>query len=111
MSPCNENARTEHGRDSATGYIDPYSLTSVPMKTSVDISDSLFAEAKAAAQEEGTTLRALIEEGLRLVLERRCVEPQAELPDLRFGGNGLLGEFHNADWGKIRDASYDGRGS
>lgn len=41
------------------------------MKTTIDIADALFAEAKAQAQKEGVTLRALVEEGLRDVLRRR----------------------------------------
>jgi hypothetical protein len=35
------------------------------MKTTIQISDSLFKEARKVAQQERTTLRALVEEGLR----------------------------------------------
>jgi hypothetical protein len=38
------------------------------MKTTLDISDPLFNSAKALAQQSHTTLRALVEEGLRRVL-------------------------------------------
>ena len=34
------------------------------MKTTIDIADPLFDAAKAAAQQRGTTLRALVEMGL-----------------------------------------------
>lgn len=38
------------------------------MKTTIEVSDALFLSAKTFAQESQTTLRALIEEGLRRVL-------------------------------------------
>lgn len=44
------------------------------MKTTIDIAQSLLAEARERARAEGTTLRALVEEGLRVTLERRRVE-------------------------------------
>lgn len=41
------------------------------MKTTIEISDGLFAEARRVAAREKTTLRALVEEGLRQSLEQR----------------------------------------
>jgi hypothetical protein len=41
------------------------------MKTTVEIADPLFDEAKRAAHEAGVTLRELIEAGLRRVLDER----------------------------------------
>ena len=38
------------------------------MKTTIEVSDALFLSAKSFAQQRQTTLRALIEEGLRRVL-------------------------------------------
>lgn len=38
------------------------------MKTTIEVSDALFASAKSLAQQRKTTLRALVEEGLRRVL-------------------------------------------
>ncbi|MCP9489483.1 MAG: hypothetical protein MSC31_06360 [Solirubrobacteraceae bacterium MAG38_C4-C5] len=38
------------------------------MKTTIDIANGLLAQARARAQAEETTLRALIEDGLRRVL-------------------------------------------
>ena len=47
------------------------------MKTTIEIGETLLAEAKARAQEQGTTLRALVERGLRAVLDE---EIQADQP-------------------------------
>ena len=76
------------------------------MKTTVVLPDALVAEARRAAAEEQTTLRALIEEGLREVLERRRRRPPFRLPEAAVSGNGLREEFRGADWQAIRDAAY-----
>lgn len=44
------------------------------MKTPIDIADDLLLRAKREAEASRTTLRSLIEEGLRPVLERLCVQ-------------------------------------
>ena len=46
------------------------------MKTTVELSDPLFQSAKQLAQESHTTLRALIEEGLRRVLTEQIQKPK-----------------------------------
>ena len=38
------------------------------MKTTIDIADGLLGDARAKAAREGTTLRAVVEDGLRRVL-------------------------------------------
>lgn len=59
------------------------------MKTTVDIADDLFARARQHADAHGTTLRALVEEGLRQVLAGQG-QPAARKPfRMRtFGGPG-----------------------
>ncbi len=47
------------------------------MKTTIDINDALFHGARQLATDKGTTLRALVEEGLRMVLERGNQPPAA----------------------------------
>ena len=54
------------------------------MKTTVDISDELFARARKMAEQQGTTLRNLIEEGLQLALkQRRETRREFKLPTVR----------------------------
>lgn len=80
------------------------------MKTTVEISDPLLEEAKAVAAREKTTLRALIESGLREVLGRRKRAARFRLRDASVKGKGLQPEFRGAEWVRIRDESYKGRG-
>lgn len=80
------------------------------MKTTVEIPDPLAAEAKAVARREKTTLRALIEAGLRHVVRDRRRRARFELRDASFGGRGLQPDFRDADWQRIREAAYEGRG-
>jgi len=62
------------------------------VKTTVEIADPLFNQAKALAAKEGLSFRDLVEEGLRSVVETRkraAVEP-FRLRDGSFrGGHGL----------------------
>jgi len=80
------------------------------MKTTIEIPDPVFAEAKRVARREKSTLRALVEEGLRLVLERRGEEERFQLRDASVGGQGLRPELRGASWDEIRDLAYRGRG-
>lgn len=68
------------------GY--PYDMK----RTTVRLSDGLMERARAEAQRRGTTLTALIEEGLTVVLAG--VEPKTEIVDLpicRAGGGTFPG--------------------
>lgn len=79
------------------------------MKTTVELSDPLLERAKRLAAERGSTLRDLIETGLRRVLEDERASKPFVLRDLRVKGNGLQAEFRNADWQQIREAAYGER--
>jgi len=81
------------------------------MKTTVDIPDDLFRKAKRVAAAEHTTLRALLEEGLRIVLRGRDERPGFRLRDASIGGDGPAPGIVEGDWERIREAIYDGRGS
>jgi hypothetical protein len=81
------------------------------MKTTVEISDALLEEAKALAAREKSTLRELIEDGLRRVLAGRRQRGAFQLRDASFRGKGLSPEFRDAGWERIREAIYEGRGA
>lgn len=62
------------------------------MKTTIEISDALFDTAKVVARSRQTSLRALIEEGLRRVLSEASKQPQTvfKLKDARVHGQEVL---------------------
>ena len=80
------------------------------MKTTVEISDALLSAAKNLAREEQTTVRALIEEGLRLTLDRRETPRPFRLRRASFKGKGLHPDVGSGSWERIRDRLYEGRG-
>jgi hypothetical protein len=79
------------------------------MKTTVDLPEELVHEAQEVARAEGTTLRALVEDGLRTALTRRRSGPQFRLPDASVDGDGLRPEFRDASWDELRAAVYGDR--
>jgi len=80
------------------------------MKTTVEVSDSLLEEARKLAAREGTTVRALMEEGLRRVVAQRKRAAPFRLRKASFKGNGLQPTLAGASWDRIRDMAYEGRG-
>jgi hypothetical protein len=80
------------------------------MKTTIELSDALLADARRVADRDGTTLRALVEEGLRSAIARRKSKARFRLSDGSFGGAGLQAPFSEGDWAAIRGAAYEGRG-
>ncbi len=80
------------------------------MKTTIELPDDLLERGKAVARRENSTLRALIEEGLRLALRERSRKRAAPFSVQPFQGDGLSPEFDGAGWEKLRDAMYRDRG-
>jgi hypothetical protein len=81
------------------------------MKTTLEISDPLLREARKLAARQQTTLRALVEQGLRNVLREKKTKSSFRLRDASVKGDGLTPEFADAGWDRIRDAIYEGHGS
>jgi hypothetical protein len=67
-----------------------------------DIPDPILAAARRLAAEEGTTLRAIVEEGLRRAIDARAETPPFVLPDRTSGEGGLRPEVAAGDWAAIR---------
>jgi len=80
------------------------------MKTTVEISDSLFEEARKVAHRDRTTLKVLVEEGLRKIISDRKRRKGFRLRKATFKGNGLQSHLAGASWDQIRELSYEGRG-
>jgi hypothetical protein len=80
------------------------------MKTTIEIPDELLSRAKQAAAREKTTVRRLIEEGLRRVLTERARRGAFRLRKASFRGGGLQPDVEGGDWSRIRERIYQGRG-
>lgn len=80
------------------------------MKTTVDIPNSILEEARKVAAREGTTVRALVEQGLRRLISERKRTGAFHLRKATFKGEGLQPSVAGASWERIRDMAYEGRG-
>ena len=80
------------------------------MKTTIEVQDDLLERSKRLARQEGTTLRAVIEEGLQLALRARDQKRRKPFKVKPFAGDGLTPEFQSAGWERIRDEIYRDRG-
>jgi hypothetical protein len=77
------------------------------MKTTVEIQDELLRRAQRLAATSGSTLRALIEDGLRLVLEKKAEQPQRfVLADGSAGTAGASNPLERYTWAELRDEIY-----
>ncbi len=80
------------------------------MKTTIDIADSILLQAKRLAARRGTTVKALVELGLRRVIAEKAdagfefVPVTDKLPVNPNPEPGL-------SWAQTRDVIYEGRGT
>ena len=80
------------------------------MKTTVEIADGLFEAARRLAERERTTLRALIEDGLRRVIASRREAREFRLRRCSFKGKGLSPDLAGRGWEAVRARAYDEHG-
>jgi len=80
------------------------------MKTTIEISDALLNAARKLAAREHTTLRNLIELGLREVLARRKQQHAFKLRKASFSGQGLQRDARDASWERLREMAYEDHG-
>ena len=80
------------------------------MKTTVNIPDSLFEDVRRLAHEEHTTIKDLVEEGLRRALDEHRRSKPFRLRRATFRGKGLQAPLAGASWERVREIAYEGRG-
>lgn len=80
------------------------------MKTTIELSDALLAEARRIAAREGVTMRTLIEQGLRHALAQHAQRGQFRLRKATFKGRGLSATAQGVSWDQLREQAYGGRG-
>lgn len=80
------------------------------MKTTIQIPDRLFEQARRIADRERTTLKALVEQGLRRVIAEHERRQAFQLRKVTFKGSGLQPQLAGASWEQVRELSYEGRG-
>jgi len=82
------------------------------MKTTIELPDPLFRQARRYAEAHHMTMKALVEQGLRKVMAEQRETAPFKLRDGSFhGGSGMSPEL--TSWEQIRDIIYDpseGRG-
>jgi len=76
------------------------------MKTTIDIPDSLWQEAKKVAALERTTLKALVAEGFRRIVSERQKKAAFRLRQATFHGQGLKAQLADACWEQVRELAY-----
>lgn len=79
------------------------------VKTTIEISDALLARARRHARAAGKPLRAVIEEGLRRVLETSTKPEAYRLADRSVGKAGGRNPLDALSWQDLRDEIYGGR--
>jgi hypothetical protein len=80
------------------------------MKTTVEIQSALLERARRHARRVGKPLRAIIEEGLRRVLDGEQEPEPYRLPDLSVGESGGRNPLEALSWQDLRDQIYGGQG-
>jgi hypothetical protein len=79
------------------------------VKTTVEIPDALLERARRHARRSGRPVRALIEEGLRLVLQSEAPGAAYRLSDQSAGDAAGPNPLESLSWQDLRDEIYGGR--
>jgi hypothetical protein len=79
------------------------------VKSTFDINDALLSRAKRHARKTGKPLRALVEEGLRRVLDEAPKQVGYQLPDCAVGQPGATNPLERYSWQDLRDEIFGGR--
>lgn len=76
------------------------------MKTTLDIQDALLLRAKKLSKSTGRPLRALVEDGLRRVLDDAGRTERYRLPDRSVGRPDDPNPLEGLTWQDLRDEIY-----
>lgn len=79
------------------------------MKTTLDIKDELLMSAKKLAERTGRPLRAVVEEGLRLVLSQQHEQSPFRLDDCSVGEPDRPDPLESWSWQDLRAEIYGER--
>jgi Arc/MetJ family transcription regulator len=81
------------------------------MKTTVHIADALLADIQKIAAKRQTTLKALVDEGLRHVIASEGERKKAfKLKDCSVGVKGAAWPLEGKSWEEVRAMIYEGHG-
>jgi hypothetical protein len=80
-------------------------------KTTIELPDGLLRDAKKVALAQRTSVKALIEQGLRAVVRERLRRRRFTLRRASFKGDGLVAGRSLQDWAAMRDEIYAERGA
>jgi hypothetical protein len=76
------------------------------MRTTVEINEALSREVRALMAKRNTTLRALVEEGLRRVVEESRAREEFRMRDASAGEGGLAEGVNDASWDTLSRFLY-----
>ena len=76
------------------------------MKTTLEIQDELMVRAKRYAKRTGSPLRAVVEEGLRLVLAESKPKKSYAMPDCSVGNRDADDPLEKFSWQDLREEIY-----
>lgn len=76
------------------------------MKTTIEIKDELLTSAKKLAERTGRPLRAVVEEGLRLVLSQQRESRTFRLQDCSVGDPERPDPLESWSWQDLREEIY-----
>ena len=81
----------------------------IHMRTSVDIPDPLLRRAKKVARDRGTTLKQLLIDGLRSILDSQGRAAPYRMKDCSFGSGGLAKGLAWSDAERLSELVYGDR--
>lgn len=79
------------------------------VKTTIDIADALLTRAKRHARRVGKPLRAIVEEGIRRVVDEEQPAVGYRVPDRSVGNPRGENPLEALSWEDLRDQVYGGR--